>query len=206
MNCNVIKDLIPLYIDECCSEETAATVLEHIQECPSCKKLLEEMKLPVATEPPSSAPKVFRRINDWKASVMQSVLLFLSFLLITVGVALEANTGIDDTNGFWAFNLVIPSTGFLLSLANWYFVRLYKNRKIFSRCSLFATLAFTLCALVWACFHYEINPFELFAGASLVGILSFVLFFYKIGIFLTALFCIFSAAFSDEYAKLLGKE
>jgi hypothetical protein len=206
MNCNVIKDLIPLYIDGCCSEESATAVLEHIQECPSCKKLLEEMKLPVATEQPSSAPKVFRRINDWKASVTQSVLLFLSFLLITVGVALEANTGVGDTNGFWAFNLVIPSTGFLLSLANWYFVRLYKSRKTFSRCCLFATMGFTLCAFVWGCFHYEINLFELFAGASLVGILSFVLFFFKIGIVLTALFCIFSAAFSDEYAKLLGKE
>jgi hypothetical protein len=206
MNCNVIKDLIPLYIDGCCSEESATAVLEHIQECPSCKKLLEEMKLPVATEQPSSAPKVFRRINDWKASVTQSVLLFLSFLLITVGVALEANSGVGDTNGFWAFNLVIPSTGFLLSLTNWYFVRLYKSRKIFSRCCLFATMGFTLCAFVWGCFHYEINLFELFAGASLVGILSFVLFFFKIGIVLTALFCIFSAAFSDEYAKLLGKE
>lgn len=206
MNCNVIKDLIPLYIDECCSEETAAAVLEHTEECPSCKKMLEEMKLPVVTAQPPTAPKTFRRINDWKASVTQSVLLFLSFLLITVGVALEANTGVDEANGFWAFNLVIPSTGFLLSLTNWYFVRLYKSRKTFSRCCLFATMGFTLCAFVWGCFHYEINLFAISSFSEILGIIPVASFFLRIGIVLTALFCIFSAAFSDEYAELLGKE
>ena len=206
MNCNVIKDLMPLYIDGCCSEESAAVVLEHTQACPSCKKMLEEMKLPVTAEQLHSAPKTFRRINDWKASVTQSVLLFISFLLITVGVALEANTGVDDVNGFWAFNLVIPSTGFLLSLTNWYFVRLYKSRKTFSRCCLYATMGFTLCAFIWGCFHYEINLFAISSFDEFFGILPVASFFLGIGIVLTALFCIFSAAFSDEYAELLGKE
>ena len=46
MSCNIIKDLIPLYIDGCCSEESEKMVEEHIKVCDECKKLLEDMKAP----------------------------------------------------------------------------------------------------------------------------------------------------------------
>ena len=41
MNCNIVKDLIPLYIDGCCSEESVAAVEEHINSCPQCKEIYE---------------------------------------------------------------------------------------------------------------------------------------------------------------------
>ena len=44
MNCNIVKDLIPLYIDGCCSEESEKVVEEHIGDCDDCKRLLEDMK------------------------------------------------------------------------------------------------------------------------------------------------------------------
>ena len=140
MNCNIVKDLIPLYIDGCCSEESEKVVEEHIRDCGDCKKLLEDMKSPSDIVTVSESPKTFSKLNDWKASVLQSILLFLSFALITLGVALEARTPSGIGNGFWALNLVIPATGFMLSLANWYFVRVYKNRKSFSFFSLIALL------------------------------------------------------------------
>ncbi|MBQ8028037.1 MAG: zf-HC2 domain-containing protein, partial [Clostridia bacterium] len=46
MNCNIVKDLIPLYIDGCCSEESERVVEEHLEDCSECKKLFEEMKEP----------------------------------------------------------------------------------------------------------------------------------------------------------------
>ena len=140
MNCNIVKDLIPLYIDGCCSEESEKVVEEHMRDCDDCKRLLEDMKSSSDIITVSESPKTFSKLNDWKASVLQSVLLFLSFALITLGVALEARTPSGIGNGFWALNLVIPATGFMLSLANWYFVRVYKNRKSFSNYSLIATL------------------------------------------------------------------
>ena len=136
MNCNIVKDLIPLYIDGCCSEESGRIIEEHIKECDNCKKLIDDMKAPDDIVFVLEQPKSFSKLNDWKASVLQSVLLFVSFALITIGVALEARTPLGIGNGFWALNLVIPSTGFMLSLANWYFVKVYKSRKIFSNASL----------------------------------------------------------------------
>ena len=209
MNCNIVKDLIPLYIDGCCSEESEKIVEEHIRDCSDCKKLLEDMKSPSDIVSVSESPKTLRKINDWKASVLQSILLFLSFALITLGVALEARTPSVIGNGFWALNLVIPATGFMLSLANWYFVRVYKSRKCFSNYSLIATLGVTLCAYVWSGFHYEINLLDLFAGntfaESLEGLHALLL-LNGIGILLTAVFCALSKLLSNQYAKMLGKE
>ncbi len=118
MDCNVIRDLIPLYIDDCCSKESANIVKEHIDRCPQCKELYENMKTSSDIAPTASVPATLSKINDWRASVLQSVLLFVSFAIITIGVALEAATPSGLMNGYWAVSLVIPATGFLLSLAN----------------------------------------------------------------------------------------
>ena len=209
MDCNVVRDLIPLYIDECCSEESAIIVKEHIESCDACKKLLEDMSTPSIVVAASKAPTKFNKLNDWKASVLQSVLLFLSFGLIIIGVALEARTGLGLMNGFWAMNLVIPATGFMLSLANWYFVRVYKNRKRFSSFSLIATLGITLCAYIWSVFHYEMDLLAIFSECNFVealDVMQGVLFFNGFGIVLTVAFCILSKTLSNQYAKMLGKE
>lgn len=51
ISCEIIRDLLPLYHDEVCSEASRALVEEHLGECPDCKKILVEMDAPVpATE------------------------------------------------------------------------------------------------------------------------------------------------------------
>ena len=211
MNCEIIKDLIPLYIDGCCSKESERAVEEHLSDCSECKKLFEEMKESTDTIVTSESPKAFSRINDWKASVLQSVLLFISFGLITIGVACESATTYDDLrNGFFAINLVVPATGFMLSLANWYFVRIYKNRKTFSNSSSIITLCITACAYIWTVFHYdELGFVEMFKGVDLVGFLDImqgVIFLCGIGFLLTMVFCLLSKILSNKYAEMLGKD
>lgn len=209
MNCDIVKDLIPLYIDGCCSKESEKAVQEHIRDCDDCKKLFEDMKSPSDIITVSESPKTFSKLNDWKASVLQSVLLFFSFALIAIGVALEARTPSGIGNGFWALNLVIPATGFMLSFVNWYFVRVYKNRKIFSNYSFIATLGVTLGAYIWSGFHYEMNLIDLFSGnnfAEILEVLHALLLLNGIGILLTAVFCTLSKILSNQYAKMLGKE
>ncbi len=211
MNCEIIKDLIPLYIDGCCSKESERAVEEHLGDCSECKKLFEEMKEPTDIIAASVSPKALSKINDLKASVLQSVLLFISFGLITIGVAVEAYAGSDSLgNGLFAFNLVVPAAGFMLSLANWYFVRMYKSRKVFSDCSALGTLFITACAYIWSVFHYEEMGFlELFKGVSLAGffdVLHGVFFLLGGGIVLTIVFCVLSKILSNKYAEMLGKD
>lgn len=44
ISCNVIGDLLPLYCDDVCSEDSRVMVEAHLRDCPDCAKLLEKMK------------------------------------------------------------------------------------------------------------------------------------------------------------------
>ena len=193
MDCNVIKDLLPLYVDECCSEESVRLVAEHLDTCESCRKVYDQMREACQSyeEKPNSVK--LHRISDWKASLLQSVMLFVSFAIITLGVILEGSTPTGNTNGLWAVALIVPATGYLLSLANWFFLRVYKNRKIFSACSCLVTLGITLLGYAWAMIHYA-------DGIAMSSALVWC------GVVLSAVFCILSKALSNQYALLLGRE
>nr|WP_278245308.1 zf-HC2 domain-containing protein [Ruminococcus sp. HUN007] len=40
----MIRDLLPLYIDEVCSDESRKIVEDHIKECPECASLTDSMR------------------------------------------------------------------------------------------------------------------------------------------------------------------
>ena len=44
ITCNIIEDLLPLYIDDMVSEDSRQLVEEHLKECAACRKMLDEMK------------------------------------------------------------------------------------------------------------------------------------------------------------------
>ncbi|MBR5109536.1 MAG: zf-HC2 domain-containing protein [Clostridia bacterium] len=44
MDCEVIRDLLPLYADEACSEKSRALVNEHLLDCAECRDMLQKIK------------------------------------------------------------------------------------------------------------------------------------------------------------------
>ena len=44
--CGIIKDLLPLYIDDVCNEESRKAVEFHLSECENCRNYYESMKSP----------------------------------------------------------------------------------------------------------------------------------------------------------------
>lgn len=44
ISCGVAGDLLPLYVDGCCSEESSALLTEHLGECQKCREKWERMK------------------------------------------------------------------------------------------------------------------------------------------------------------------
>lgn len=42
-DCEIIQDLLPLYIDDVCSIKSKVVIEEHILECSKCKELLSEL-------------------------------------------------------------------------------------------------------------------------------------------------------------------
>lgn len=49
-SCKVISDLLPLYLDEACSDESKKIVEEHLKECKECRLLAEDMKENITDE------------------------------------------------------------------------------------------------------------------------------------------------------------
>ena len=43
ISCNIIEDLLPLYVDDAVSEDSRQLVEEHLKECASCRKIQEEI-------------------------------------------------------------------------------------------------------------------------------------------------------------------
>ena len=49
ITCDVIKDSLPLYVDEVLSKDSNALVEEHLKECPHCSHILSELRSDIAT-------------------------------------------------------------------------------------------------------------------------------------------------------------
>lgn len=65
--CNIIQDILPLYIEKIVSEDTVAFVEEHLEKCVGCRRELENMKVPNALEKVTS---------DTQANVEKSLRAF----------------------------------------------------------------------------------------------------------------------------------
>lgn len=44
ISCKISEDLLPLYLDDSCSEDSRAALEEHLKECPSCQGKLNRMQ------------------------------------------------------------------------------------------------------------------------------------------------------------------
>ena len=72
MECNIIRDLLPLYYDGICSEESRQAVAEHLESCGECRRVLEEMTAPlpepVRQEHAAEAGAVKKISGEWRKS------------------------------------------------------------------------------------------------------------------------------------------
>ena len=72
MDCNIIRDLLALYHDGVCSEESRCEVTAHLESCEKCRCVLEEMTAPlpetVQKENAAGAESVKKLSGEWKKS------------------------------------------------------------------------------------------------------------------------------------------
>ncbi|MEC3884966.1 zf-HC2 domain-containing protein [Halobacillus sp. HZG1] len=88
ISCNVIRDILPLYVENMASQDTRDLVEEHIASCENCKKQLEEMRTveepPVDTDlaPLRNIQHTLRRKK--LQTIILSVMVTLVFALVTM--------------------------------------------------------------------------------------------------------------------------
>lgn len=52
MKCEIVEDLMPLYVDGLCSEETTKEIKEHMSHCELCNEKMKEIEMPIEVMPP----------------------------------------------------------------------------------------------------------------------------------------------------------
>ncbi|TKI53623.1 hypothetical protein FC756_23015 [Lysinibacillus mangiferihumi] len=117
MNCNIIKDLLPSYIDEICSEETAKAVEKHIEHCEECQRSLQMMKqsansIQITTNEVAVAKEPFRRINK-KRRIQVLLAVVLTFMMTIIGAWIIQDVGAVNDIFFpdeWGFATVTDDT------------------------------------------------------------------------------------------------
>lgn len=88
ISCEIIKDLLPLYLDGVCSNDSKVMVEEHLAECDSCKAELHAMKgefsLSHKEQNLKEAEAVKKLSRRWKKGMMKSLLkgVFITLLVI----------------------------------------------------------------------------------------------------------------------------
>lgn len=88
ITCEVVQDLLPLYVDGCCSEQSKKIVEEHLEECEECREISklfrEQIPQPEAPKEPDAKEirQEMRKIIRWKIIGKISLCLTLVILFV----------------------------------------------------------------------------------------------------------------------------
>lgn len=116
--CNIIRDILPLYIDGLASEDTSSFVEGHLKKCVACRTELENMKMPNALEnaiPNTQANdekslKAFAKKWNRKKRIVISVLTAALLVVVLLGSCFVSYLKFDTANPLSAVSGVIQIT------------------------------------------------------------------------------------------------
>lgn len=114
LKCEVIQDLLPLYLDDCCSGESKRLVEEHLKECPACRRMCENMKKNLCLDEEEQTENLKERelLESGKEVLMQVIRyenfrkmlwadILFNFLFIAVCFLAESSTVEISENIRW---------------------------------------------------------------------------------------------------------
>lgn len=87
INCNIVKDILPLYVDDVVCDDTKIMIEEHLEHCEDCKKELEKLTqnvvLPVSPEAQLQEAQPLKEFKK-RISRKKLIIAFTSILITTV--------------------------------------------------------------------------------------------------------------------------
>lgn len=116
--CNIIRDILPLYIDEIVSEDTISFVEEHLEKCAACRAELESMKAPNALEKAVSDTraddekplKAFAKKWNRKKRIVVTAFVAVLLIVALLGSCFVSYLKFDTANPFSAVSGFIQIT------------------------------------------------------------------------------------------------
>lgn len=118
LHCDIIKDLIPSYVDEISSEETKKAVEAHLSQCQECRAYLDAVKsTEISAGEAGQGPLNFmKRVKQYYAhkNALGAALLFL-FSLIVLPVIAHLHPNQENAMYCIIFSGLAVGTYYLLS-------------------------------------------------------------------------------------------
>lgn len=90
MNCEVVADLLPLYVEDMVSESSKKLVQEHLEHCESCRKKAEEMQKSVEL-PLQRSTGALKKISDTLYQKKLVAVLMTMCIMLVLGVLAVSN-------------------------------------------------------------------------------------------------------------------
>lgn len=86
--CKIIEDMLPMYCDKVCSEESAAFVEAHLKECPHCSQMLADLRYDIGIpEPKIDDSKPLRKLQKRYKKMRLGWLIAAIAVLLLIPVA-----------------------------------------------------------------------------------------------------------------------
>lgn len=107
VNCNIIRDLIPSYLDGICSEDSKGLVEKHIAECNNCRESVYHLKKTELISEKSDAMEIdyLKKIRKYYVKKNQ---LVLGLLILLLGVGYFMAKHFYDVIPELAYAFVLP--------------------------------------------------------------------------------------------------
>lgn len=90
MHCDIVKDLLPLYVDDVCSEKSRMAIEEHLKNCEGCRKYHESLT-GVTPKVVIDRESTFFQESEFIQKIKKKITLdmvcvgFIVFLVVTLG-------------------------------------------------------------------------------------------------------------------------
>ncbi|NLM21698.1 MAG: zf-HC2 domain-containing protein [Peptococcaceae bacterium] len=84
MKCEIIKDLLPSYIDGLTSSESNLEIEKHFNNCPQCKEIFEQMKAEIKVENIEYNKEKIKPFKKLNRKVFKAVLITLTVCALAV--------------------------------------------------------------------------------------------------------------------------
>ena len=85
INCDIIRDLLPSYLDGICSEASSALIEEHLKDCSECRRAVSSMKASVPDTP---------EVSDKKTSALVKFRKFIELNKLASGTLFFSAVGL----------------------------------------------------------------------------------------------------------------
>lgn len=86
LKCNIVRDLLPTYIDGLASKETENDINEHLQKCSECNELLKQLKTPIEGIDLEIDNKEINYLKKIKVKNAKKIAIIISTILLSLTV------------------------------------------------------------------------------------------------------------------------